>query len=116
MRHSNRNRKLSRPTDQRMALLRGIVTSLFEHGRVNTSLLRAKEARKMADKLITLTKYNTLDSRRKVFAVVRDRDMVKKIFAEIPVRYEGRAGGYTRITKVAAHKGDNAPMAVLELV
>ncbi len=116
MRHRNSNRKLSRPTDQRLAMLRSIVRSLFIHGRVETSVHRAKEARKMAEKLITFAKYGTIQSRRKVFDVMRDRDLIKRMFAELPVRFEGRAGGYTRIVKVAAHTGDNAPMAVLELV
>jgi large subunit ribosomal protein L17 len=116
VRHRNKIKKLSRPTDQRLALLHGIVASLFKHGKVQVTLTRAKEARKMAEHLITLTKYSSVASRRKVFSILRDRDLVKKIFLELPVRFEGRPGGYTRIIKVASHLGDNAPMAILELV
>jgi large subunit ribosomal protein L17 len=116
MRHGNRKRKLSRPTDQRMALLYGIVTALIINGKVKVTVPRAKEARKIADKIITLAKYGDLASRRKVFSIIRDRDIVKKIFTEIPSRYEGRPGGYTRIVKIAPHLGDAAPMALLELV
>jgi large subunit ribosomal protein L17 len=116
VRHSNRNRKLSKPTDQRMALLHGLVLSLFQYGKVHTTVFRAKEARKMADRIITLTKKGDVPARRKAFSILRDRDVVKKIFVELPVRFEGRAGGYTRITKVESARGDNAPMALLELV
>lgn len=116
MRHRNKNRKLSRPTDQRLAMLRSIVTSLFIHGRVEVTVTRAKEARKMAERLITLSKYGDIPSRRKVFSMIRDRSLIKRMFTEFSVRFEGRAGGYTRIVKTASHKGDNAPMAVLELV
>lgn len=116
MRHLNKNRKLSKPTDQRLAMLRSIVTSLMQHGKVELTLTRAKEARRMAERVITLSKYGDIASRRKVFSILRDRDLVKRIFAELPVRYEGRAGGYTRIVKVGHHQGDNAPIAILELV
>lgn len=116
MRHRNKNRKLSRPTDQRIALLRSIVMSLLQHGKVEVTVTRAKEARKMAERIITLAKYSDISSRRKAFALLRDRDLVKKIFTEFPVRFEGRAGGYTRIIKIGANRGDNAPKAYLELV
>lgn len=116
MRHSNGNRKLSRPTDQRIALLRSIVISLLHHGKVEITVTRAKEARKMAERIITLSKYGDIASRRKAFSLLRDRDLVKRIFTEFPVRYEGRAGGYTRIIKIGSNRGDNAPKAYLELV
>ena len=116
MRHRNKNRKLSKPTDQRLALLKGIVTSLMEHGKVKVTLTRAKEARRMAEKVITLSKYGDIASRRKAFTILKDRDLIKKVFTEFPVRFEGRAGGYTRIIKIASSRGDNAPMALLELV
>lgn len=116
MRHRNSNRKLSKPTDQRMAMLKGIVASLLEKGKVEVTVPRAKEARKMAERIITLSKYGDVASRRKVFSLLRDRDLVKKVFTELPVRYEGRAGGYTRITKIGSSRGDNAPKAYLELV
>lgn len=116
MRHRNRKGNLSRPTDQRIALLRSIVMSLLQHGKVEVTLTRAKEARKMAERIITLAKYSDIPSRRKAFALLRDRDLVKKIFTEFPVRFEGRAGGYTRIIKIGSNRGDNAPKAYLELV
>jgi len=116
VRHSNGNRKLSRPTDQRIALLRSIVISLLHHGRVEITVTRAKEARKMAERIITLSKYGDIASRRKAFSILRDRDLVKRIFTEFPVRFEGRAGGYTRIIKIGSNRGDNAPKAYLELV
>lgn len=116
MRHRNKNRKLSRPTDQRLAMLRSIVISLLQHGKIEVTLTRAKEARRMAERIITLSKYADISSRRKAFALLRDRDLIKRIFTEFPVRFEGRAGGYTRITKIGANRGDNAPKAYLELV
>ncbi len=116
MRHRNKNRKLSRPTDQRIAMLRSMVISLLQHGKIEVTVTRAKEARKMAERIITLSKYADIPSRRKAFALLRDRDLVKRIFTEFPVRFEGRAGGYTRIIKVGVNRGDNAPKAYLELV
>ncbi|MFH1709877.1 MAG: 50S ribosomal protein L17 [bacterium] len=116
MRHGNRNRKLSKPTDQRLAMLRSIVRSLLQHGKVEVTVTRAKEARKMAERIITLSKYGDIASRRKAFATLRDRDLVKRVFTELSVRYEGRAGGYTRIIKIGVDRGDNAPKASLELV
>mgnify|MGYP001042416538 CR=1 FL=1 len=116
MRHRSRNRKLSRPTDQRLAILRSIVEALLRHGKVVVTTTRAKEARRIAERVITLCKYGDLSSRRKVFSILRDKDLVKRIFTELSVRYEGRAGGYTRIVKAGHHLGDATPMAVLELV
>lgn len=116
MRHRNNNRKLSKPTDQRLALLRGIVISLFQHGKVTVTVTRAKEARKLADRIVTLSKAGDVAARRKAFSVLQDRDLVKQVFTEMPVRFEGRAGGYTRVVKVGSCLGDNAPMALLELV
>lgn len=116
MRHSNHNRKLSRPTDQRMALLNGLVISLFEHGKVRATVTRLKAAKPLAEKIITLAKYGDVSCRRKAFELLQDRDLVKKVFAEMPVRFEGRAGGYTRIVRTGSSVGDNAPMALLELV
>jgi large subunit ribosomal protein L17 len=116
VRHSNGNRKLSKPTDQRMAMLYSIVTSLFEHGKIQTTVMRAKEARKIVDKVVTWSKAGDVPARRRVYSMLKDRTLIKRLFSELPVRYEGRAGGYTRITKIISHKGDNAPMALLELV
>ncbi|OGB90556.1 50S ribosomal protein L17 [candidate division WOR-1 bacterium RIFCSPHIGHO2_01_FULL_53_15] len=116
MRHRLGNRKLSRATDQRLALLRSIVRSLFIYGKVKVTLTRAKEARRMAERLITAAKSNNLMGRRKVESVLHDRAIVTQIFKTFPERFEGRPGGYTRITKLGARRGDAAPLALLELV
>lgn len=116
MRHRCGNRKLSRPTDQRLALLRSIVRSLFIHGQVKVTLTRAQEARRMAERLITATKANNLTARRKVESVLHDREIVSLIFKTFPERFEGRPGGYTRVTKIGVRKGDAAPLALLELI
>lgn len=116
MRHRLGNRKLGRATDQRLALLKSIVRSLFIYGKVKVTLTRAKEARKMAEKLITVCKANTLFARRKVEAVIGEKKLVTEIFKTFPERFEGRAGGYTRIVKIGQRRGDAAPMAVLELL
>ena len=116
MRHRLGNKKLSRATDQRLALLRSIVRALFINGSVNVTLTRAKEARKMAEKLITATKANDLFARRKVESVLGDRKVVTLIFKSFPERFEGRSGGYTRITKTGRRLGDAAQLAKLELL
>ncbi|MCU0640569.1 MAG: 50S ribosomal protein L17 [Candidatus Margulisbacteria bacterium] len=116
MRHRKGNAKLSRPTDQRLALLRSIVRALFLNGRVKVTLTRAKEARRMAERLITAAKKNDLNARRKVEKVLAERQLVTTIFKTIPERYEGRPGGYTRIIKLGARRGDAAPLALLELI
>lgn len=116
MRHRYGNKKLSRATDQRLALLRSIVRSLFEHGKVEVTVERAKQARRLAEKLITASRKNDLNARRKVESALADRQIVTKIFKTFPERFEGRPGGYTRITRVGFRNGDAAPMAVLELL
>jgi len=116
MRHRRGNRKLSKATDQRLAMLRGMVRSLFLHGRVGVTLTRAKETRRMAEKLIALTKRNDLAARRQVQSVLGERKIVSQIFKTFPERFEGRAGGFTRIVKTGFRKGDAAPMAILELL
>lgn len=109
-------RKLNLPTDQRMALLRNMVTSLLENGKIETTETRAKEARSMAEKMITLGKTNTLHSRRQALAFITKEDVVTKLFAEIAPKYAERNGGYTRIIKTGPRRGDAAPMAIVELV
>lgn len=116
MRHRLGNRKLSRATDQRLALLRSIVRGLFINGKVKVTLTRAKEARKMAEKLITATKTNNLMARRKVEQVLGDRALVTQVCKTFPERFEGRPGGYTRITRIGRRTGDAAPLALLELL
>lgn len=109
-------RKLNLPTDQRMALLRGLVTSLLENGRIETTVTRAKETRSLAEKMITLGKTNTLHSRRQALAFITKEDVVTKLFEEIAPKYAERNGGYTRIMQTGPRRGDAAPMAIIELV
>lgn len=116
MRHRLGNRKLAKPTDQRIAMLRSIVRSLFIHGKVEVTLTRAKEARKIAEKLISASKKNDLNARRKMESFFGERAVVTLAFKSFPERFEGRAGGFTRITKTGFRKGDAAPLAVLELL
>jgi large subunit ribosomal protein L17 len=97
-------------------MLANLATSLFEHGRITTTAAKAKRLRPLAEKLVTFAKRGDLHARRQVMTLIRDKDVVHTLFAEIGPRYENRPGGYTRITKVGPRKGDNAPMAVIELV
>src|SRR5215218_10573340 len=103
------------PAHERL-MLANLATSLFEHGRITTTEAKAKRLRPLAEKLVTFAKRGDLHARRQVMATIRDKDVVHTLFAEIGPRYENRPGGYTRITKVGPRKGDNAPMAVIELV
>ena len=110
------NRKLGRPTDQRIAMLRNLVTSLLEHGKIETTVTRAKETRSLAEKMITLGKKNTLHTRRQALAFITKEDVVTKLFAEIAPKYAERSGGYTRIIKTYERRGDAALMSIIELV
>ena len=103
------------PAHQRL-MLAGLATSLFEHGRITTTEAKAKRLRPLAERLITFAKRGDLHARRQVMTVVRDKDVVHTLFAEIGPRFAARAGGYTRIVKLGPRKGDNAPMALIELV
>ena len=109
-------RKLGRTSAHRKAMLRNLVTDLFREGRITTTDTRAKEARRQAEKLITLAKRGDLHARRQVLAYVYDETVVAKLFDEIAPKYEDRQGGYTRIMKLVPRQGDNAEMAFLELV
>lgn len=111
-----RTRKLGRTTDHRKAMLRGMVTYLFENGKVETTVTRAKEVRAMAEKMITIAKDNSLHARRQVLAYVTKEDVVKNLFDVIAPRYADVNGGYTRITKTGARRGDAAEMCIIELV
>lgn len=110
------NRKFSRPTDQRIAMLKNLTTSLLENGRIETTVAKAKEVRSTAEKMITLGKTNTLHSRRNALTFITKEDVVKKLFDEIAPKYADRQGGYTRIVKIGPRRGDAAEMAVIELV
>ena len=103
------------PSHERL-ILANLATALFEHGRITTTEARAKRLRPVAERLITISKKGDLHARRRVLTVIRSKDVVHTLFAEIAPRYENREGGYTRITKIGPRKGDNAPMAVIELV
>ena len=109
-------RKLGRPTDQRKAMLRNLVTSFLESGRIETTETRAKETQSLAEKMITLGKKNTLHTRRQALEFITKEDVVTKVFNEIAPKYADRNGGYTRIYKLGPRRGDSAPMAILELV
>jgi large subunit ribosomal protein L17 len=103
------------PAHERL-MLANLATALFEHGKITTTEAKAKRLRPLAERLITFAKRGDLHARRRVMTVVRDKGVVHELFTEIGPRYENRQGGYTRITKVGPRKGDNAPMAVIELV
>ena len=109
-------RKLGRPTASRMAMLRAMVTFLLEKGRIETTVTRAKEVRSMTEKMITIAKNPTLANKRMVYAFVTKEAVAKKLFDEIAPQYESRNGGYTRIIKTGARRGDAAEMAIIELV
>lgn len=116
MRHRVSNRKLNRTSSHRMAMLRNMANSLLRHEVIKTTLPKAKELRKIAEPLITLAKTASVANRRLAFNRTRDRDMVVKLFDELGPRYASRNGGYLRILKCGFRDGDNAPMALVELV
>ena len=109
-------RKLGRPTDQRMAMLRQQVTDLLDKGRMETTVTRAKEIAPLAEKFITLGKNDSVAARRQAMAFITREDIVKKLFTELSKKYADRNGGYTRITRLGARRGDAAEVAVIELV
>ena len=116
MRHGRKVPKLNRPPDQRRALLRGLTTQLLKHGRIKTTRARASAVRKYVDKMITLAKDGTLHKRRQALGFIYEKQIVHALFAEVPERYGERNGGYTRIIRTLPRRGDNAPMAFIELV
>lgn len=108
--------KLGRTTSHRKAMLRTMVTSLLKHEKIKTTDMKAKELRKVAEKMIGLGKQGDLHARRQAAAYVREREVVGKLFGELSMRYKDRAGGYTRIIKTGNRVGDNAPMSIIEFV
>lgn len=116
MRHLNSGRQLNRNSSHRKAMFRNMAASLFRHEVIRTTLPKAKELRRTAEPLITLAKIDTVSKRRLAFARLRDRDAVTKLFNEIAPRYTTRPGGYLRILKCGVRPGDNAPMAIVELM
>ncbi len=116
MRHNNALRKLNRSSSHRAAMFRNMSNSLLRHEIIKTTLPKAKELRRYVEPVITLAKKPSLSNRRLAFNRLRDREIVVKLFSELGPRYEARPGGYLRILKYGFRKGDNAPMALVELV
>ncbi len=116
MRHNKRFRKLGRTTSHRIAMFRNMVASLIEHGRITTTLHKAKELRPVAEKVITRGRIDTVPARRWVRQWIPNRTLVKKLFNEVSPRFADRPGGYLRIIKLGPRRGDGAEMAILEFV
>lgn len=109
-------RKLGRTSDHRRAMMRAMVTFLFETGKIETTVSRAKEVRSVAEKMITLGKKDDLHSKRQIFSYVTKETVAKKVIDELGPKYADRSGGYTRIVKIGVRRGDCAEMAIIELV
>merc|ERR1719311_1794156 len=116
IRHGVKLKKLSRPADQRKVLLRSLTTELVRHGRIRSTLTKCKEVRSTADHMITLAKDGSLHARRQALGYMYDKQLVHALFEQAPERYAEREGGYTRVLKDGFRKGDNAEMAIIELV
>lgn len=116
MRHGVGGRKLGRTTSHRTAMLRNMVTSFLRYEKIETTDAKAKELRRVAEKMITLAKKGTLHARRQAAAVLRDKDVLKKLFDELGARFADRQGGYTRIVKTGFRVGDSSPLAIVELL
>ncbi|MGA9377751.1 MAG: 50S ribosomal protein L17 [Phormidium sp.] len=116
MRHGRRIPLLSKPADQRKALLRALTTQLLRHGRIETTLTRAKAVRSEADRIITLAKDGSLSARRQAMGYLYDKQLVHALFEQVGERYSNRQGGYTRVLRTVNRRGDNAEMAIIELV
>ena len=116
MRHRNIGRQLSRSSSHRKATLKNLTSALFRHEIIRTTLPKAKELRRVAEPMITMAKTDSLARRRMIFSRLRDRDMVTKLFNDLGPRFKARPGGYLRILKCGFRAGDNAPMALVELM
>merc|ERR1719238_1035463 len=116
MRHGKRFKKLNKPADQRKALLRSLTTECIRHGRIETTLARAKATRKFVDHMVTLAKDGSLHARRQALGYMYDKQLVHALFEAAPERYGDREGGYTRVLKTGYRRGDNAEMGIIELV
>ena len=115
MRHLKAGRKLNRTSAHRKALFRNMVTSLIDHEQVRTTDAKAKELRRIADRMITLGKRGSLHARRQALSYIRSRSVVTKLFDEVAARFKERPGGYTRVVKIGHRHGDAAPMSIIEL-
>ena len=116
MRHRARSRKFGRTSPHRLAMYRNMVTSLLEHGRVETTDAKAKEVRRIAERMITLGKRGTLHARRRALRVIRSREVAARVFGDLAERFREHPGGYTRVLKLRRRVGDAAPVSLLELV
>ncbi len=116
MKHRKAGRKLNRTSSHRWSMLRNLVTSLLEHEKIQTTDAKAKEARRVAEKMITLGKRGDLHSMRQALAVIKKREVVRKVFDTLAVRYRERPGGYLRVIKAGRRIGDGAPISVIELI
>src|SRR3990172_5332922 len=116
MRHRARSRKFGRTSPHRLAMYRNMVTSLLEHGRVETTDAKAKEVRRIAERMITLGKRGTLHARRRALRVIRSREVAARVFGDLAERFRERPGGYTRVLKLRRRVGDAAPVSLLEIV
>ena len=116
MRHRKGGRKLGRSSSHRQALLRNMVTSLLDHERIRTTDAKAKELRRVAERMITLGKRGDLHARRQALSVIRSKEVTAKLFDELADRYRERPGGYTRVMKLGQRQGDAAPMSLIELL
>ncbi len=116
MRHKYSGRKLNRTSSHRTAMFKNMMTSLIEHEEIKTTLPKAKELRKFLERLITISKVDTVAKRRVVFSRIRSKDAVTKLFSELGPRFKNRPGGYLRILKCGFRPGDKAPMAIIQLV
>lgn len=116
MNHNKSYRKLGRRSDHRKAMLMNLTISLLKEERIETTVTRAKELRKFAERMVTLGKKGDLSARRRAFSFLRDEDTVAKLFAEVAPKYTERNGGYTRIMRTTVRRGDSAEMAIIELV
>jgi large subunit ribosomal protein L17 len=115
MRHGCRVPQLSKPADQRKALLRALTTELIRHGRITTTKIRAKAVRSEAEHIITLAKDGSLSARRQALGYLYDKQLVHRLFEQVKERYGDRQGGYTRVVRTVNRRGDNAEMAIIEL-
>jgi large subunit ribosomal protein L17 len=116
MRHRKASLKLNRTSSHRDAMFRNMVTSLFKHQRIRTTDVKAKELRRWADNLITLAKRNDIHSRRQALSIIREKEVVHKLFAEVSEKYGDRSGGYTRVIKMGRRPGDASPISMVELI
>ena len=116
MRHGDKVKKLGRTAQHRLSLMRNLVTALFEHERIKTTLAKAKESRRFADRMVTFALKNNVAARREVGRFIQDKIVLKKLFDVIGPRFVGRPGGFTRVLRLGPREGDGAEMALLELV